>query len=248
MIPLQGSISQIILDRLEGKTTIEDAFTYGEVYQKVCTQRGRKVSRRDFQKELDKLHDANWIQIEKDPHNRKKTLIFLTPVPSEGLAKDYNRMLAWRLKDFLVDSFVKEHWLMPIELVGFWGRHPDETYYLSKNKSYDLEKLIHDSPFWRRYSLEEAKDIISISKATWPRIYEKCGKDTTLLKKRIGECWELMIKVNVQEIIQAWLGKREINRKNIRTNLRKTLALYANDGVPEIMDDNYWLTSMKLKG
>jgi len=247
------SIGQIILDLLQGKTTIRDAPTYGELYRSVCRECGRVVSYRDFQKELDKHQRDKRIQVEKDPHNRSANRIFLTPSAPFG-QHDYKLMLAWRLKGFLEGLFKKEPYLTPlVPLHGYgdlggWER-----------KRPDLKEFIHNAPYWQKYSEAEAKEMLSISLATWSPIYRKWAGNRSLslqsilrspnrsvLEERIGEYNGLIIKVNVDEIIQAWIQNRPIDRQKIIKNLRKTLASYARGEYVEIMNENYWLSSMDL--
>jgi hypothetical protein len=224
MVPLKHTqpIGQIILDLLQGKTTIKDAPTYGELYQAVCRERGSKVSRRDFQKDLDEHQRNNRIQVERDPHNRSATRIFLPP-RVQLTPGDRKQALAWWMERYLEDLLKAKIWLREITVP--YGGDIEKTELVRKKLS--LKELITNHPVWRGYSEAEAKEILSISIATWTPIYRKYAGNRSLLEKPISEYGDLIVKVNVKEIMDAWKENRSVDRQKIIQNLRKTLAAYA---------------------
>jgi hypothetical protein len=220
-LTVKHPIEQIILDSLNGRTSIDQGLIYEEAYHITCQEAGTIVSHRDFRKALDRLQHDGLIEVKEDPRDRRRKRIFQAAREPDELKLNYNLALAWRLEKFLTDVFKKEPWLTPIKIpispdLDPWGKTGPT-----------VRELVQKFPWWQTFTEEEAKDVISIERATWRPIFKKYAGQQRVLEKKLQEYTDVMIAVNVEEIIDAWNGKRAVDRLRILKTMRQRLALIA---------------------
>jgi hypothetical protein len=219
MIPLVGkqTVAQTVMTVLAES---EQEINYGQLYHLTCKNLERKVSRRDFQNAVDVLQHSRMILLDEDPKDRRRKLIRRAPALSYK-ESDYAATLTARLKDALTDIFTKEPWLLPIDV--FLGTDK----YLDYHRHESVKELIEKYAWWNRFSEEEAKEILSIAKATWTPIARRFGSQLDLLAKTRQEFIDNSIQVNITEILTAWIERRAVNRLAILSELRRTHASLA---------------------
>ena len=127
------------------------------------------------------------------------------------------------MERYLEDLLKGNVWLREVTIAH--GGDIERTDLVRKKLS--VKELITNHPVWRGYSEEEAKEMISISRATWSPIYRKYRGNQSLLEKPMSDFDDLIVKANVDEIMNAWKEKRDVSRKKLLENLRKELAAYA---------------------
>jgi hypothetical protein len=205
-------VGKVILEILAATPTAP--FTNQELYKATCNNLNVRISSRDFQDALDNLVREELILAEDDPQDRRRKRITIAPV-KPFTEEDFEATLSWKMSEALYKVFDEEPWLMPVEIFPV-----TDEWLKSRPPTSELVELY---PYWQKYTEEEAKEVISIGRVTFAQIQRKFTREQDLYSAA-GKLLDAMTEANVEEIIDAWIERRAIDRKNILGELRKRLV------------------------
>jgi len=204
-----------MLEVLQCLPTQHPGVAYDGLYEVVRPLWGGNPSRRDFQKALDTLRNDGQIIIEEDPKDRRRKLI------RQARAKhpeSHEQVLGTRLRDFLLELFKKEPWLMPAKIPLVIKDQPPTWHYP------DPKTLVESYPLWQGLTEGQAKEVISIERTIWDKVRHTVGNRRDLLERKAQDFITVMADINTEEILEAWKQRRAIDRSKIIDTMRRRLT------------------------
>lgn len=218
MTATKRSLADLILSVLQVLPGENPSVTYDALYEVICPLRGGNPSRRDFQKSLDTLRTDGLVTMEEDPKDRRRKLIRLARAKDPKDPGLYEQILDTRLRDFLVELFKKEPWLMPAKIPLVIKDQPSTWHHP------DPKTLVESYPLWQGLTEGQAKEVISLERTTWDKIRRTVGNRRDLLERKAQNFITVMADINTEEILEAWKQRRAIDRSKIIDTMRRRLT------------------------